>query len=317
MPWGAVFRLESVRLSGDRLECDLAGRPAALKVGKASPDEELVPSALEYLLDHVLFRTVCKTYQTVLERKESRAMTGWRGVSEKIGGGSGPAAGSHLRRRASALTPPGSMAAQPFDLERARQAVVRVFGDRGNVVGSGSVVSVADGRAYILTAYHVIRADVQRGVSTVQVEFFPEGTAEARISRERMDPTNDLAVLIVDKLPPSPPLAIHWGSSATLLETERVWALGHPRGGPGWVVSDGTVGRKTGARLFFSGTAADAGNSGGPLLDGRGALVGVIIGEGGPPVSPSRRISCSRSFAPGYQRCQVSRASAGPSALCT
>ena len=177
---------------------------------------------------------------------------------------------------------PGSLAAQPFDLERARQAVVRVFGDRGNVVGSGSVVSVADGRAYILTAYHVIRADVQRGgVPTVQVEFFPDGTAEARISRERMDPTNDVAVLIVDKLPPSPPLVIHWGSSATLPETERVWALGHPRGGPGWVVSDGTVGRKTGAKLYFSGTAADAGNSGGPLLDGRGAVVGVITGEGG------------------------------------
>ena len=60
VPRGAVFRLESVRLSGDRLECDLTGRPAALKVGKAKPDQELVPSALEYILDHVLFRTVCK-----------------------------------------------------------------------------------------------------------------------------------------------------------------------------------------------------------------------------------------------------------------
>ena len=89
---------------------------------------------------------------------------------------------------------PGSMAVQPFDFER-RKAVVRVVGDGGNVVGSGSVVSVAEGRLYILTAYHVIRADVDRGLSTVQVEFFPDGTAAARISRERMDPTNDLAVL--------------------------------------------------------------------------------------------------------------------------
>jgi formylglycine-generating enzyme required for sulfatase activity len=176
---------------------------------------------------------------------------------------------------------PGSVAARPFDLERARRAVVRVFGDGGNVVGSGSVVSVADGRAYILTSYHVVRADHQRGgTAAVQVEFFPDATAEARISRDRVDPTNDLAVLVVDKLPASPPLAIQWGSSGDVPDTERVWALGHPRGGPGWYVSDGTIGRKTGGRLYFSGTAAAAGNSGGPLLDGRGALVGVIIGEG-------------------------------------
>jgi hypothetical protein len=54
---------------------------------------------------------------------------------------------------------------------------------------------------------------------------------------------------------------------------------------PGWVVSDGTVGRKTAARLYFSGTAAAAGNSGGPLLDGGGALVGLITGEGGAGVA--------------------------------
>jgi hypothetical protein len=60
VPRDAVFRLESVRLSRERLEWDLVGRPAALKVGKVGPDKELVPSALEYVLDHVLFRTMCR-----------------------------------------------------------------------------------------------------------------------------------------------------------------------------------------------------------------------------------------------------------------
>ncbi|MGH6689274.1 MAG: S1C family serine protease [Gammaproteobacteria bacterium] len=176
---------------------------------------------------------------------------------------------------------PESLMAQPFDLERTRRGVVRVFGDSGNAVGSGLVVSVSTNRAYILTAYHVIKRDVERGVPAIQMEFFPDGTGEARISRERLDPTNDLAVLTVDKLPASTPVEIPWGSSSTLPETERVWALGHPFGGPGWVVSDGSVGRKTGARVYFSGTATDAGNSGGPLLDGKGAVVGVITSEGG------------------------------------
>jgi hypothetical protein len=176
---------------------------------------------------------------------------------------------------------PWSLAAQPFDLDGARRAVVRVFGDRGNVVGSGSVLIVSKGLAYVLTAYHVIQADAQRGVSTVQVEFFPGGTANARIVRESIDETNDLAVVVVDKLPASPPAEISWGSSPPLQETERVWALGHPQGGPGWVMSDGTIGRKTRGRVYFSGTAVDAGNSGGPLLDSKGTMVGVIISKSG------------------------------------
>jgi formylglycine-generating enzyme required for sulfatase activity len=176
---------------------------------------------------------------------------------------------------------PGSVAAQPFDLEHARRAVVRVFGDGGNRVGSGSVVKVSEGKVYILTAYHVIQDDAQRGIPTVEVEFYPDGTAKAGIYRERVDETNDLAVLVVNKLPASPPVEITWGSSGALKETDPVWALGHPQGGPGWVISGATVGRKTRGRVYFSGTAVDAGNSGGPLLDGKGLLVGVITSKGG------------------------------------
>jgi sulfatase modifying factor 1 len=175
---------------------------------------------------------------------------------------------------------PELLSAQSFDLERTRRAVVRVFGDKGAVAASGLVVRVSDERVYVLTAYHVIKRDAERGVSTVEVEFFPDGTAPARLSRERMDPFNDLAVLTVDKLPASTPLETPLGSSATLPETARVWALGHPRGGPGWVISEGNVGRKTGGRVYFSGTATDAGNSGGPLLDDKGMVVGVITSEG-------------------------------------
>jgi hypothetical protein len=176
---------------------------------------------------------------------------------------------------------PHPLLAQPFDLQRARRTVVRVIADRGNVIGSGSIVGVSGRRAYVLTAYHVIRADYERGASQVKVEIFPDGTGEARISRESLDPHNDLAVLTVEDLPASPQPDIAWGSSAAVRETDRIWALGHPRGGPGWVVSEGTVGRKTGGTVYFSGTAVNPGNSGGPLLNAQGMVVGVILKEQG------------------------------------
>ena len=141
---------------------------------------------------------------------------------------------------------------------------------------------VSGRRVYVLTAYHVIQADSDSGAPSVELEFYQEGRGEGRISKERMDARNDLAILVVDKLPGSPPPEISWGSSAALLDTERVWAIGQTRLGPNWLVSDGIVSRKTGGKVYFSGTAStDAGNSGGPLLNGHGALVGVITSKGG------------------------------------
>jgi hypothetical protein len=55
VPRDAVFHLKSVRPSADWMECDMAGRPATLKVGKTGPGQELVPSVLEDLL-----RPLCK-----------------------------------------------------------------------------------------------------------------------------------------------------------------------------------------------------------------------------------------------------------------
>jgi len=60
VPGNEVFRLESVQVVGDGLVCDIAGRPSALKVGKAGPGQDLVPSMLKYSLDHIVVRMLCK-----------------------------------------------------------------------------------------------------------------------------------------------------------------------------------------------------------------------------------------------------------------
>jgi formylglycine-generating enzyme required for sulfatase activity len=171
---------------------------------------------------------------------------------------------------------PAPLRAQPFDLARVRRSVVRVIANRGQSIGSGSILTVAGNTAYVLTAYHVIKEDVENDVSRVQVELFTEEVLEARISRRRIDTVNDLAVLTVPQLPSPPPPAIPWGRSAAVRETQRVFALGHPLGGPGWAVTDGTVSRRLGGFIYFSGTAVSPGNSGGPLLDAGGTVVGMI-----------------------------------------
>ena len=60
IPPEKVFTLQSVGLSGGHLSCELSGRTDTLRVGKDEPRENLVPSLLQYLVNHVVFRTVCK-----------------------------------------------------------------------------------------------------------------------------------------------------------------------------------------------------------------------------------------------------------------
>lgn len=177
---------------------------------------------------------------------------------------------------------PAFLSAQPFDLSRSRHSVVRVIGDRGNSIGSGSIIKVEGEEGYVLTAYHVIQKDVENEVPHVRVELFTEEKLEAKISRRRIDTLNDIAVLTLQKLPSPPPPEIPWGASMALKETQRVYALGHPRGGPDWAITEGTVSRLEGGKIYFSGTAVSPGNSGGPLLNEQGALVGMNLrlGEG-------------------------------------
>jgi formylglycine-generating enzyme required for sulfatase activity len=170
---------------------------------------------------------------------------------------------------------PAILHAQPFDLNRARHAVVRILADRGNRIGSGTLIKVDGDKGYILTAYHVVREDVEHRRSHVEVEWFTEEAVSARLLPSRTDPVNDMAVLVVDGLSGSQPQVMPLSRSAGLRETDRVYALGHPDGGPGWVVTEGAVSRILGGIVYFSGNAVNPGNSGGPLLDAQGGFVGM------------------------------------------
>jgi putative serine protease PepD len=140
--------------------------------------------------------------------------------------------------------------------------------------GSGMVV---DRRGYILTADHVVS-----GSSSVSVRFANGATRTARILGQ--DPTTDLAVIGVDPSGLSlQPLEL--GDSAALQVGDSVAAIGDPfgyrRSMSVGIVSglDRTIQGLNGVSVGHAvqtDAAIDPGNSGGPLLNAKGQVIGII-----------------------------------------
>lgn len=166
---------------------------------------------------------------------------------------------------------------------RVRPAVVsiEVRVDQGGGTGSGVMI---DGAGYILTNDHVVTLGgrvLQGGKITT---VFTDGTkAEAKLVGR--DPRTDLAVIKVEV---NDPTVIQFGSSADLQVGDTVVAIGSPLGLAD-TVTEGIVsalhrpitanGGNGEPPAVYDAIQTDAaineGNSGGPLVDSTGALVGV------------------------------------------
>jgi S1-C subfamily serine protease len=144
--------------------------------------------------------------------------------------------------------------------------------------GQGSGVIVDDG-GYIMTNYHVIK-----DAAAVEVTL-----ADGRIVAGQMvgfDELTDLAVLKID----APKLvAAEWGDSDELDVGSPVWAAGSPFGLQR-SVTFGILSAKNRAGLagtpyqdfLQTDAAVNPGNSGGPLVNTRGNVIGIntaIVGE--------------------------------------
>lgn len=161
--------------------------------------------------------------------------------------------------------------------------------DRLKVDGQGSGV-IVDREGYILTNNHVLE-----GGEFIDVRFSDESRCEARIVG--IDEARDLAVLKVDKLELPP---VEWGDSDLTSVGSPVWAIGSPFGLHG-SITFGILSSKHRvdlsespyqysrnslkprySDLMQSDVAVNPGNSGGPLVNGQGQLVGIntaILGE--------------------------------------
>ena len=158
-----------------------------------------------------------------------------------------------------------------------------MFGDRGGgqpttregqSLGSGFIVS-ADG--YVVTNNHVVTPQGNGTVEEITVTM-PDGTEyEAKLVGK--DAESDLAVLKIDRREPFP--FVKFGDSEKARAGDWVVAIGNPFGLGGTVTSGiiSSVLRTAGAgaydRYIQTDAAINRGNSGGPLFDMQGNVIGI------------------------------------------
>ena len=148
--------------------------------------------------------------------------------------------------------------------------VVLVETSRGS--GSGIIISQT---GYVLTAEHVVTGFSSANVTLVSGERYGS-TVIAR------NATRDIAIIKITSTRTNFPEAI-LGSSGNISVGEEVVAAGYPlnlKGLPFFTV--GTVshlGVEAGLNYIYTPASINAGNSGGPLFNLKGQVVGVIVAK--------------------------------------
>jgi serine protease Do len=149
---------------------------------------------------------------------------------------------------------------------------------RGTAVGSGFII---DPEGYIVTNDHVVS-----GATSVTVVLHDEREYEAEVVG--LDQRTDLALLKIETAGDLP--SVEWGDSNESRIAEPVLAIGNPFGLGGSVTSGiiSALARDLGIGPYDEFLQTDAsinrGNSGGPLFNARGEVIGVntaIFSPGG------------------------------------
>ena len=162
-------------------------------------------------------------------------------------------------------------------------AVVTVSTPRG--LGSGFVI---DAEGHVVTNAHVIERETRITLTVFLPSEGSRGSPEAgKLERKKLEkvrivavnPYLDLALLQVSELSDLGVPHVYLGESETMRVGQQAFAIGAPLGLER-SVSEGIVSttqRNLGGVLYIQTTAAvNPGNSGGPLFDARGRVIGVI-----------------------------------------
>jgi serine protease Do len=154
----------------------------------------------------------------------------------------------------------------------------------GAVSGSGFIIS---SNGYILTNYHVIQQAVEGGYD-VNVYLYDGTEYVATVVGYEQD--NDVAVLKID-VDNLDPVTI--GDSDSIDVGESVYAVGNPLGELEYTMTTGTVsalnrdisstdsstGTTTTINMFQIDAAVNSGNSGGPVYNSRGEVIGIVTAK--------------------------------------
>ena len=148
-----------------------------------------------------------------------------------------------------------------------------------SVTGSGVIIS-EDG--YILTNYHVVE-DADQGGYPVEVMMYDETAYDAEIVG--YDKDNDIALLKIDAVGLN---AAQLGDSENLTVGQTVYAVGNPLGELSYTITGGMVSAtdrtittesNVAVNMFQIDAAVNSGNSGGPVYNSAGQVVGIVTAK--------------------------------------
>jgi serine protease Do len=172
-----------------------------------------------------------------------------------------------------------------------------------SMIGSGSIIS--DTGIISTSAHVVIDRETAEPYSKIMVYIKPEKvTGKFRKDLKNRHPAKvmaydaelDLAILKADNLP-SPAEIIELADPGQIRVGEEVVAIGHPEQGGLWTLTYGRISGEIedqnsihGKDVFQTDASVNRGNSGGPLLDKRGYMIGINsnmarLGAGDVPIT--------------------------------
>jgi S1-C subfamily serine protease len=138
--------------------------------------------------------------------------------------------------------------------------------------GTGFLFSTKD---YIITNWHVVK-----GAGSILAKFTNGETVEAKVVAK--DVRSDIAVLKLEQSPPLSATQIKLGDSSQARMGEKIFTIGYPASkimGEKPKYSEGVINAMTGLKddpaFFQISVPVQPGNSGGPLFNERGEVIGI------------------------------------------
>lgn len=161
-------------------------------------------------------------------------------------------------------------------VEKNFSSTFTVFSYKDDNKGSMGTGFMVNSYGYIVTNYHVVENTIQVVVMTNDLKAYPASVVG-------YDANKDVAVLYADI---SGIKAVTLGDSDSAKLGERVVAIGGPRGENNTLsVSDGIISSKDrtsgslGVGVLQTDAALNPGNSGGPLFDSHGNVIGIVVSK--------------------------------------
>jgi S1-C subfamily serine protease len=163
-------------------------------------------------------------------------------------------------------------------------------GDAGNTTGTSIYAGTGfmfSGKDYVITNWHVIR-----GMNSIKILFLNGEKINASVLLK--DAENDIAFLKLDKTPQLPPSNIRIGDSSKIRMGDEVFTIGYPAYqilGKNPKYSKGEVNALSGInddpRVLQISVPIQPGNSGGPLFNSIGEVIGITQASLDPKVAIS------------------------------